>query len=225
MPAISNKRSAKAQKIVAAALTIFERHGFQATSLEQIAAQAGMGKSTLYDYFENKEALFLAAVQEARNQWIGIIERNISETDDPNERLKRVAECMLGRTPSGRSGDQRLFVEILIQTIMEGGVFYRRGELIKEFRQHIIRLITNILLEGVSQGHLRPEIACHAEKLAINFLAFLDGMKYYGLVAADYIDVQAQIQFFIKHLIPSRLNEKTVPDTISGRSNNDKMAI
>lgn len=225
MPHVSKKRSAKARKIVTAALAQFERHGFQATSLEQIAAQAGMGKSTLYDYFRNKEEIFMAAIEEASDQWFGIMEQISSETDDPMERLKRVAETVLGFIEREGASDHRLFIEILMQTIMKGGIFYKRSDIIRLLHQRVIRLVTNILLEGVSQGHLRPEIACHAEKLAINFLAFLDGMKYFALVAAEYIDIRAQIDFFMNHLTPLLLKDHDHPISIPCGSQNDQMAI
>lgn len=220
----SKKRSAKVRKIVAAALTQFERNGFQATSLEQIAAQAGMGKSTLYDYFKSKEEIFIAAIEEASDQWFGIMEQISSETDNPIERLERVAETVLGFAECGRSGEHRLFIEILMQTIMVGGVFYQRGDIIRDFHQRVIRLVTNILLEGVSQGYLKPEIACQTEKLAINFLALLDGMKYYALVMADHIDIRAQIRFFMNHLTPLLLKGDDHPINISTGSQNDQMA-
>jgi AcrR family transcriptional regulator len=224
MPNASKKRSAKAKKIIAAALTVFERNGFQATSLEQIAAQAGMGKSTLYDYFKSKEELFIASIEEASDQWFGIIEQISSRSSKPIERLELVAESVLGFAESEKINDQRLFIEILMQTIMAGGVFYQRGDIIRMLHKRIIRLITDILLEGVSHGHLRPEIASQAEKFAINFLGYLDGMKYYALVASDYIDVRAQIRLFMEHLSPLLVKGKANLNIITGGSKNDKMA-
>ena len=132
----SKKRSAKARKIVDAALVQFERHGFQATSLEQIAAEADMGKSTLYDYFKSKEELFTAAIEAASDQWISAIERIIAENDDPLERLEHFTETILGFADDNHAcrhvNDQRLFIEIFMQTVMAGGVFYQRRNIIRE---------------------------------------------------------------------------------------------
>src|SRR5690349_20366470 len=50
--------------ILSAALDAFVENGFAATRLEDIAERAGVSKGTLYLYFENKEALFKAAVRE-----------------------------------------------------------------------------------------------------------------------------------------------------------------
>src|SRR6266498_3151717 len=55
---------ARPADILKAALDAFVENGFAATRLEDVAQRAGVSKGTLYLYFENKEALFKAAVRE-----------------------------------------------------------------------------------------------------------------------------------------------------------------
>jgi AcrR family transcriptional regulator len=50
--------------IVAAALALFAEKGFAGAPLDEIAARAGVSKGTLYLYFETKQDLFRAVVQE-----------------------------------------------------------------------------------------------------------------------------------------------------------------
>ena len=50
------------QAILEAAITRFGRDGFRATSVADIARDAGVGGTVAYAYFPGKEALFLAAV-------------------------------------------------------------------------------------------------------------------------------------------------------------------
>jgi AcrR family transcriptional regulator len=52
------------QAILEAAIARFGRDGFRATSVADIARDAGVGGTVAYAYFPNKEALFLAAVDE-----------------------------------------------------------------------------------------------------------------------------------------------------------------
>jgi AcrR family transcriptional regulator len=56
--------SAKRRQIVQGARSIFLAQGFDAASMSDIARAAGVSKGTLYVYFENKEQLFQAIVQE-----------------------------------------------------------------------------------------------------------------------------------------------------------------
>jgi len=52
------------QAILAAAIARFGRDGYRATSVADIARDASVGGTVAYTYFPNKEALFLAAVDE-----------------------------------------------------------------------------------------------------------------------------------------------------------------
>src|SRR3954454_4759893 len=57
--------------ILDAAIARFGRDGFRATSVADIARDAGVGGTVAYAYFSNKEALFLAALDEDAAAVIG----------------------------------------------------------------------------------------------------------------------------------------------------------
>ena len=65
-PATPRKRRKEARppELTAAALALFVEKGFSATRLEDVASRAGVSKGTLYLYFDSKEALFKAVIQE-----------------------------------------------------------------------------------------------------------------------------------------------------------------
>ena len=56
--------SAKRRQIMDGARAIFLAQGFDATSMGEIAREAGVSKGTLYVYFDSKEVLFQAIVEE-----------------------------------------------------------------------------------------------------------------------------------------------------------------
>ena len=58
------RKEARPAELLAAALTLFVDKGYAATSLERVASHAGVSKGTLYLYYESKEALFKAVIQE-----------------------------------------------------------------------------------------------------------------------------------------------------------------
>jgi AcrR family transcriptional regulator len=65
MPKIAEQaRAARRAQIIAAALACFARAGYHATTMADVAAQAGVSKGTPYLYFESKEALFIALHEE-----------------------------------------------------------------------------------------------------------------------------------------------------------------
>lgn len=56
----TQKRAAETKdRLLQAALELFDKHGFHATNAKEIAAAAGVGTGTFYLYFQDKKALFL----------------------------------------------------------------------------------------------------------------------------------------------------------------------
>ena len=58
------RKDARPAELLAAALELFVDKGYAATRLEDVAARAGVAKGTLYLYFDSKEALFRAVVEQ-----------------------------------------------------------------------------------------------------------------------------------------------------------------
>jgi len=83
----------KQQQILAGAETLFLAHGYEGTSMSQVARQAGVSKGTLYNYFDSKAALFSALVENlsvAKQPFIVSILDNDSE--DCTTTLIKLAE-------------------------------------------------------------------------------------------------------------------------------------
>src|SRR5215472_7185921 len=57
-------RAARREQIIAAGLACFARSGYHATTMADVAGQAGVSKGTPYLYFASKEELFLALHEE-----------------------------------------------------------------------------------------------------------------------------------------------------------------
>ena len=60
---LSSTRLARKERILDAAEAAFRAEGFRGTSVEGIAARAGMSKVTVYSYFPDKEAAFSAVAE------------------------------------------------------------------------------------------------------------------------------------------------------------------
>jgi len=201
------KKSDKAGQLALAALELFAQKGYVATSLEEISTLAGIGKSTVYEYYRTKEDLFIAAVMEASDQWVADLMAVGDETEDAVERLQRIAAIHLECLEPANKGVIRIFLEVLMQTFMAGGVFYNRRHLILEIHHRVVKIIVDFLLDGISSGQLRPGIARDAEKIAVNFLAFLDGIQLHAMLGDGYFDPHQQVANYMDHLVNMLRNE------------------
>ena len=65
--------------MTAAALELFVERGFATTRLEDVAARAGVSKGTLYLYFDSKEALFKAVIEEGIVPTLVAAEQQLAE--------------------------------------------------------------------------------------------------------------------------------------------------
>jgi AcrR family transcriptional regulator len=78
----ADEDSAKRRQIIEGARTVFLAQGFDAASMNDIARAAGVSKGTLYVYFDNKEQLFEAIVeQECDAQAEGIFDLDPNDHD------------------------------------------------------------------------------------------------------------------------------------------------
>jgi AcrR family transcriptional regulator len=88
------RKEARPQELLAAALDLFVERGYAATRLDDVAAQAGVSKGTLYLYFTNKEELFKAVVRENVVPILGEAESIVETHEGSSAELFR--EIILG---------------------------------------------------------------------------------------------------------------------------------
>jgi AcrR family transcriptional regulator len=70
-PAPPSRRGQRTRAaLVAAARTVFERDGFLDARIADIATEAGTATGTFYTYFESKEAIFQAVVEEVQEDML-----------------------------------------------------------------------------------------------------------------------------------------------------------
>ncbi|WP_342569969.1 TetR/AcrR family transcriptional regulator [Paenibacillus sp. FSL R5-0749] len=71
--------SDKRAKIIAAARDLFLSDGFERSSVDAIAAKAGVSKRTVYDYYGDKQNLLLTVVEDSSSAVLDMIEQGISD--------------------------------------------------------------------------------------------------------------------------------------------------
>ena len=74
-PVVGVRGARTRQAILQGALICFEKKGFHATNVEDIAAEVGVSRATLYQYFESKEQLFVDLVHTAGADLLRVIRR------------------------------------------------------------------------------------------------------------------------------------------------------
>ena len=76
-------------KIILAAGQIFSRYGFRKTTMDEIAKQLKMGKSSIYYYFKSKEEIFQAVVLYEANLLRNELTAAIKSVDSPIGKMEK----------------------------------------------------------------------------------------------------------------------------------------
>jgi TetR/AcrR family transcriptional regulator len=153
--------------IMTAATNQFSSLGFNKVTMEEIAAEAGLGKASLYYYFPDKDALFYAVLSEEFNKLeIGI--RKILDCDIPaSVKLKQYIEERF-----------RYFNRLLSLNVIEqknsGKLKPVLTEMYAEFRRRELSLLIRMFREGRDSGEFR---ITPPEKVAEAFMHTMIGLR------------------------------------------------
>ncbi|MCD4793269.1 MAG: TetR/AcrR family transcriptional regulator [Bacteroidales bacterium] len=85
---ISKKHRAKRDYIVSVARDVFKKFGYKKTTMNDVAKAAGKGKSSIYYYFESKNAIFKTVILSEAIIYRNKVLDSISNADNPLEKLK-----------------------------------------------------------------------------------------------------------------------------------------
>lgn len=80
-------REEKQTDIINAAIRVFSEHGFDGAKMEYIAKEAGIGKGTVYEYFESKERLFDEMLKSSVEKFRLGLKENMDKGANVEERL------------------------------------------------------------------------------------------------------------------------------------------
>lgn len=98
MPSSQAESSAnllKRSQILRGALEIFLRQGYEGTSMDRVAAAAGVSKITIYKHFQDKEGLFNALIEQVTTRRFDQVFGALSLEEEPEQVLRHIAEKLL----------------------------------------------------------------------------------------------------------------------------------
>lgn len=83
----TRKETGTRERIIEAAYDLFFRQGYQGTSVDEIIAQSGFSKPTVYTYFPTKEALCVSYLKERRRRELAALRAMLRKGADEQERF------------------------------------------------------------------------------------------------------------------------------------------
>lgn len=142
-------RPSRWPEVVAAAGKVFREKGYSAATLEEIAAEVGMLKGSLYNYVSSKEELLFAVVRPPAERLLEQVRRLAEETDPAPQRLQRLAEIHVQVL-----GEYFVYASVYISDVAGLGRFPVWAAMDREY----VDLTRSLIVEGVREGTLSPHL-------------------------------------------------------------------
>jgi len=98
--------------ILDAALEVFSAYGFRGSTIDQIAAKAGMSKPNLLYYFPRKEDIYVTVLEKTLEDWLTPF-RDIDPDGDPVEELRKYTIHKMKMSAAQPASSQLFANEIL----------------------------------------------------------------------------------------------------------------
>jgi AcrR family transcriptional regulator len=151
------------ERIIAAAMRLFVRKGFYATSIADLSAAVEMTKGALYHHFENKDAIFFSVIETIRKTWREMVGREVLK---PRNALDRLGALLDSHARLIEENEAFCLVLSGLLTEMEGvnPAFLKK---LQQIYADLISFIEQIVGKGKEAGQLRSDLDPKLTALAI----------------------------------------------------------
>jgi TetR/AcrR family transcriptional regulator, cholesterol catabolism regulator len=163
IPLTDEEQSRKRHEIFAATVHLFLEKGFTETSMREIAEAAGMGKSSLYDYFKTKDEILIWYFEDEIED-MTLMAREIANQPLPAvEKLRQILRKQLELLLENKEFYLKLSVEI--QRL--GAESQRRIQIKRHEYQDLLR---SLIEQGIQEGAFRQVDTLLATRILITAL-------------------------------------------------------
>ena len=146
---VSRKRTAIEEEVLRVAADKFGEQGYQATTLDEIAAEAGISRAAFYLYFPSKEELLHRMYKQVIDTVQAAIERIVVEELPVPEKLRRIIRHQVRYMVANIPLTQVFFSEIF-------SLPPELGRWVKLANRAFGAVIERVVNEGVQKGELIP---------------------------------------------------------------------
>jgi AcrR family transcriptional regulator len=197
MPANSTQKDdIMQQQILQAAQQLFQKHGYQKVSMDDVAKAIGKGRSSLYYYYKNKDEVFDAVITAEINEIFTEINRMVGQATTVEQQLRA-----FGITKTKISRKRKAFFDAL-ETGMnadEISQYVEKKQVIqKKIRKEEAILLHHILNQGIQNGEIAKLDPKTQETIIYVFMSSLRGLKREMYLENSYARMEPAIDMLVR---------------------------
>ena len=147
-PLTEEEQIRRRHEIFGASVKLFLKKGFQETSMREIAEMAGIGKSTLYDYFKTKDEILVWGVEDQLMDLTVEVQEIVKQPTPAIKRLRQAMKMHLEFLVSSKDFYLKLSFEVQRLNLES----QKRIQVRRHAYQDLIRQLID---EGIAEGSFR----------------------------------------------------------------------
>lgn len=196
MPKIVN-RDKKRSEIAQKAIAVLAKRGFQATTIQEIADAAGLGKGTIYHYFKTKEEILLVVSEQMFREMERSFGAALLRINEPMEKLAALIEEAL-RLTEDLENLFIIYTELWLMNVRgdHSGDFV---SIMKRLHNDLKDLVARMIEEGKKQGFWAKET--DSDALANYLISSFDGVIAHYMMDKEGFDMKRVTKEFIRFLL------------------------
>ena len=165
------------ERICRSAVKIFSSKGYHKTTMDDIAAEAGLTKGAIYWHFKNKKELFKFLIDSRYNEFDELISSALSSPFPPPVRILKAFKVGINYFENNRD-----FCALLKVFHSEGIVITDNEfeEILRSLYSRYRQMVATVLGEGIKEGYFSPDINPTVAGSLI--LAAFDGLSFQWLI-------------------------------------------
>lgn len=164
------RREQSTEQVLASALKLFVTRGYGATSIDDIAGDAGLTKGAVYFYFKGKSALLLELLSQSSTLYLDIFQGMRDSDASASTQLEMFVEWA---ARVGARNNELLLLPILMSLEFQGKDEVVEAALNRLYDRYHDEMERVVVL-GQSSGEFNPALSPREEAAVL--VAFTDGM-------------------------------------------------
>jgi TetR/AcrR family transcriptional regulator, cholesterol catabolism regulator len=164
IPLTEQELDRRRHQIFNASVHVFLEKGFQETTMQEIAEAAGMGKSTLYDYFKTKDEILFSVVEDEIYDLTELAKKIAAQELPAAEKLKQVMRAHLEHLREQKDFYSKLMFEV--QRL--GSEDQQRLQAKRHAYQD---LLCSLIEQAIREGTFRPVTPLLATRILLSLLS------------------------------------------------------
>ena len=160
------------EKILDVAEALFARSGFSGVGMREVAEQAGLGKSSLFHHFANKQALFFEVMGHVLVRIAQHVTPSLDGPGTATERLGATSDALVDALAEHPTSARLLLRSLFDDHPFFGDDLPPEGHAVDKALLHLISRFQDLIRDGIEGGEFREVSVVDATQTIVGAAVF-----------------------------------------------------